>query len=385
MANLTAALLGLTLVCALAFLYPYLLYPLILRALPSRFKKDGAVNPAGPQPGAALLMCAYNEEASLPAKIENLRRMKRECPDLAIYAYSDCSSDRTNELLESARDILTPIIGTERAGKVRGMYHLIGLTDAEVAVFTDANVMVDEGSLTNLLNYFRDPKVGAVAATLIYEDKEDGEHSATSEVGGAYWKLEEHIKKLESDSGSMMGADGAFFARRRAGYPEIPADLVDDMAVSIGVLFDGQRCISAHDVIGREHSVTNRAEEFRRKRRIACGSYSTYRYMKPSLRQLDRFDRFKFFSHKLMRWWGGAFLVAGIVAFIGAAVSAGYGLAGTGIVTVGIGIVGALGHWNVAPFGAIYEVLLAVTATGLGVLESLSGGSYATWEPAKTR
>ncbi|MFK7886534.1 MAG: glycosyltransferase [Gammaproteobacteria bacterium] len=375
----------LTLLCAVAFLYPYVLYPLVLRRLPRLDQDTTGAHEKSAVPSAALLMCAYNEEASLPGKIENLRRMKKECPELQIFAYSDCSSDNTNALLEGASDILTPVLGTERAGKVRGMYHLIGLTDADVAVFTDANVMVDEGSITNLLERFRDPNIGAVAATLIYEDKDDGEQSATSDVGGAYWKLEEHIKELESSSGSMMGADGAFFARRRAGYPQIPADLVDDMAVSIGVLFDGQRCVSAHDVIGREHSVTHRGEEFKRKRRIACGSYSTYRYLKPSLKKLSRLDRFKFLSHKLMRWWGGAFLTLGIIAFLGAAASAGFGLAGVGIVAAGGGLVIGLGHLNVAPFGAVYEVLLAVLATGLGVIESLKGASYATWEPAKTR
>ncbi len=385
MSSLTLTLAGLTLICAVAFVYPYVIYPLILKLMPQYSSSQPSQASSAQAPSAALLMCAYNEEASLPAKIDNLRRMKKEWPELEILAYSDCSSDRTNELLQAASDILTPVIGTERAGKVRGMFHLIGLTEAEVAVFTDANVMVDEGSISNLLNYFRDPEVGAVAATLIYEDKEDGDQSATSDVGGAYWKLEEHIKKLESASGSMMGADGAFFARRRAGYPQIPADLVDDMAVSIGVLFDGQRCLSAPDVIGREHSVTHRGEEFRRKRRIACGSYSTYRYLKPSLRALSRLDRFKFFSHKLMRWWGAAFLLAGVAAFVAASASAGYGLAGTGVVALGSAIVVGLGHLNVAPFGAVYEVLLAVIATGLGVLESLKGGSYATWEPAKTR
>lgn len=385
MSNFTLALTSITLICAVAFLYPYLIYPLILRWIPEYSSDDPELVASDESPSAALLMCAYNEEAALPAKIENLRRMKKEWPQLEIFAYSDCSSDKTDELLREASDILTPVIGTERAGKVRGMFHLIGLTDAEVAVFTDANVMVDEGSISNLLNYFRDPEVGAVAATLIYEDKDDGDQSATSDVGGAYWKLEEHIKKLESASGSMMGADGAFFARRRAGYPQIPADLVDDMAVSIGVLFDGQRCLSAPDVIGREHSVTHRGEEFRRKRRIACGSYSTYRYLKPSLRRLSRLDRFKFFSHKLMRWWGAAFLLAGVVAFVAATASMGYGLAGTAVVTLGATMIVGLGHFNVAPFGVVYEVLLAVLATGLGVIESLKGGSYATWEPAKTR
>ena len=385
MTELVILFLTLSMLCGVAFVYPYLIYPMVLRVLPPVAPTKTGDGDCVGTPSVALLLCAYNEEASLPAKIENLRRMKAECPQLQILAYSDCSADATNQLLLDASDILSPIIGQKRAGKVRGMYELVQRTDADILVFTDANVMVDDGSLTRLIQYFSDSAIGAVAATLIYEDNEDFEASATSDVGGAYWRLEEHIKKLESRSGSMMGADGAFFARRRNGYPKIPADLVDDLAVSIGVVFDDLRCVSAPDVIGREHSVTNRMEEFKRKRRIACGAYSTYRYLRSQLRDMKGIDRFKFFSHKMMRWWGGAFLIAGAASLLLALVLAGYGVIGTfallGLATALV----ALGHYEISVFGALYEVLLAVAATGLGVLESLRGRRYATWEPAKTR
>ncbi len=383
MSNTSLVLMALSALCALAFIYPYLIYPLVLRALPRT--KSTPIEAGTPLPSAALLMCAYNEEAALPAKIENLRRMKAEMPQLNIYAYSDCSSDATAELLRGASDILTPVIGEERAGKVRSMQKLVEMCDEDIAVFTDANVMVDEGSVTTLLNYFRDPQIGAVAATLVYEDPDDDVQSVTANVGGAYWRLEEHIKQLESRSGSMMGADGAFFARRRPGYPQIPADLVDDMAVSIGVLFDGQRCVSAPDVIGREHSVSNRAEEFRRKRRIACGSYSTYRYLAPQLKTLSRVNRFKFMSHKVMRWWGAMYVVASIVFALAAAFASGVGGYAAAALALGAGAFVVLGMRQVRGISALYEMLLAVTATGLGVIESWRGRAYATWEPAKTR
>lgn len=383
MTDLAFVCLGAAGLCALAFVYPYLIYPLVLRRLPKAPTAGDGYDDV-PRPSAALLMCAYNEEASLPAKIENLRAMKAEVPDLDIFAFSDCSSDATNDLLNGASDILTPVIGTTRTGKVLGMQKLIKLTDADVAVFTDANVMVDPGSLARMLDYFRDPSVGAVATTLIYEE-EDADGSVTAQVGGTYWRLEEHIKQFETQSGSMMGADGAFFARRRAGYPAIPSELVDDMAVSIGVLFDGLRCISAADVVGRERSVANRDEEFRRKRRIACGSYSTYRYLRPQLKTMSRLDRFKFFSHKIMRWWGAAVLLVGALLFV-----AGLLLAGAGVKTwLALGALSVafvvLGRRDVKGAGALYEIVLAVVATGLGVLESHRGKRYQTWEPAKTR
>jgi hypothetical protein len=130
--------------------------------------------------------------------------------------------------------------------------------------------------------------------------------------------------------------------------------------------------------------VANRDEEFRRKRRIACGSYSTYRYLKPQMRSMSRLDRFKFFSHKIMRWWGAAYLAVALACCVAALFALDLAPAVPAL-ALGIATFVALGRANVKPFGALYEVVLAVIATGLGVLESFRGKRYQTWEPAKTR
>lgn len=367
----------------LLFIYPYTIYPLLLRFFPAA-PPINKVEDNTPQT-CALLFCAYNEEASLTAKIENIRALKAMMPTLEVLAYSDCSSDQTNDMLLAANDVLTPVIGTERLGKVMGMHKLIGMTDADVLVFTDANVSVDPESLQRLRAYFNDPSVGAVGCTLLYDTQRDEQLSETARVGGLYWQLEEHIKKLESRSGSMMGADGALFARRREDYPALPGDLVDDMAASIAVLFQGLRCISAPDVIGYEQSVQSSQEEFKRKKRIACGSYSTYRYLKPQLQQLCIKDKFKFVSHKVLRWWGAAQLLMALLLLILAAASAKLLLPFLALLvaaSTGFAIAVKL-QINIA--SSLWEILSAVLATQLGLLESLRGEKYQTWTPAQTR
>ncbi len=324
----------LAIVSALLFVYRYLIYPLVLRAIPPHRRSACEVTRQR-SPSAALLFCAYNEEASLPGKSRISVCSGRSC---LIWKYSLIRTEARTER-RAAPECLrrpAPVIGLGWAGKVRGMQALVGETNAEVLVFTDANVIVKSGSLPRMLEYFEDPEIGCVAAKLVYSDSSAGT-STTARIGGAYWRLEEHIKGLESRSGSMMGADGSFFARRSDGYPRIPADLVDDMAASMAVLFDGQRCISVLDVYGFENSVSDRREEFRRKRRIACGSYSTYRYFRKDIASMSRMDRFKFYSHKWLRWWGALFLLAAVILLFAAAVLSGHGtqmLAGIGLVSV---------------------------------------------------
>src|SRR3546814_4106513 len=55
-------------------------------------------------------------------------------------------------------------------------------------------------------------------------------------------------------------------------------------------------------------------DEFRRKVRIACQAFNCHRLLRPRLRKLPPLDRFKYVSHKVLRWFGIYFLAAGILA-----------------------------------------------------------------------
>ena len=371
-------------VCLLLFLYPYVFYPLILRLLPKQ-PYHTEQNADISNLSVALAFCAFNEEQVLPEKLRNVRTLKQYYPELQVLAYSDCSDDSTNQLLKEADDVLMPVVGTARVGKVMGMQKLVSMTNKDVIIFTDANVILEPESVPRILRYFSNSNIGAVAGTLSYVINNDASATPTAKVGGLYWRLEESIKRLESDTGSTMGADGSIFARRREGYPVLPGDLVDDLAASISVLFDGLRCISAPDVRAYERSVGISSEEFRRKRRIACGAMSTYRYLLPQLRKLNWIDRFKFLSHKTIRWWGAFYLLFALGFAMLGGWSSGFVpvlimlISGAGV------IVWLLGVKSVPLISPIYEISLALIATGVGVIESLVGRKYQTWAPAKSR
>lgn len=374
---------GLSLTAFMVFIYPYFLYPLVLRMLP---KKACALPPREEAPNvrAALLFCAYNEEAVLEEKIANIRSIKDCFPELEVLAYSDASSDRTNELLRSADDVLIPVISEVRTGKVLGMQSLVDMTDADVLVFSDANVVIEPSQFLRLLQYFENPEVGSVAATIHYYLPEDGS-TTTAKVGGLYWKLEEQIKKLESETGSTMGNHGALFARRSQGYPQLPAHLVDDMGASFAVIFDGLRCLSAPDVVAKERLVAASADEYKRKRRIACGAFSTYQFLKPGLSKMSLVDRFKFISHKTLRWWGAVPLTLSIVFAIMAGGASGYLWTSVALMVSVILVVCFLGAKGVAGVSGVYEVVRAVLGTWLGLRDAINGRTYTTWAPAKSR
>ena len=363
----------------LLFIHPYVSYPISLLLFRERPIRKGAVR--RPR-SAALLFSAYNEERSLPAKLANIAEIKARHPDIEILAYSDMSNDRTRDMLEARADLVRLIPSHERTGKATGMRHMVASTDAEICIFTDANVILDPASIDRLLDYFTDPEIGGVAGTLRYIN--DGD-SLTAEVSGLYWRLEEWIKCRESRCGSIMGADGSIFATRRSLYPMVPPHLLDDMTVSMSTIFAGYRLIHAGDVVAYEKNATAASDEFRRKRRIACRAFNTHRHLWPQItRSFAVADIYKYVSHKLLRWMGLPILILASLCATGAMLIAGKPVWALGLWAVAAAAL-LLARARIRPFSQLAEILWSISAIFVGLTDSWRGQTYQTWAPAKSR
>ena len=375
---MTASLLffALSALSLLLLIYPYVIYPAILRGLP---KRPIVQKPSGHT--LSLLFCAYNEERSIDLKLQNLRELKARMPELEILAFDDGSQDSTRERLSKAADILTLVPGKGRQGKASGMKNLARLATGDVLVFTDANVLLRPDALENLLPYYGDESVGGVCGSLLYVDADT---SPTAAIGAQYWSLDERLRSLEAETGNVMGADGSIFSIRRSLYPEFPDSELDDFVVSLSTVFAGRRLVKAPDVIAFENSVAKPDEEFRRKIRIGTRAYHSHQWMRVSLRKMHALDRFKYVSRKYLRWFGGAFLIAGVV----------FALLGLAIVWPSAAMVAALAGALVT-FGALKmqsgplakaaDVLRALIGTMIGVSRGMRGQVVQTWSPAQSR
>jgi cellulose synthase/poly-beta-1,6-N-acetylglucosamine synthase-like glycosyltransferase len=326
----------------------------------------------------SLLFCAYNEMGGLPAKIENLRALKRARPGLQILAYDDNSSDGTHELLSAQSDLLTVVRGPGRTGKASGMKQLVTLATGDILVFTDADGLLAEDAVERLIPYFGDPAVGGVCGVL----RCSGGNSVTAQVGSSYWGLDEKLRALESETGNVMGAMGALFSVRRSLYPDFPDSVADDFTVSMSVVFQGKRLIRAPDVIVYHESCVERSEEMRRKIRIGARAYHTHAFLRPQLQRMSAVDRFKYISRKQIRWFGGLFLAIAAFSAVGALAAISPLAAAIDILLV-IAAVAASGPGSNLAKGS--EALLLVFATFFGVLKAMRGQTVTTWVPAGSR
>jgi cellulose synthase/poly-beta-1,6-N-acetylglucosamine synthase-like glycosyltransferase len=361
-------------------LHPFVTYPLSLQLLKA---VRGATPKSKPASTAelsfAVCMCAYNEERVIEAKVRNLLALREREPGLSIHIYVDAANDRTAEILSKYADDIDLYVASERHGKTYGMNLLSMRAQSDILIFTDANVFLDLECVADLRRHFEDGAVGCVCGNLNYTN---GATSVTAQSGSAYWRFEEALKRLESDTGSMMGADGSIFAIRRALRRPPPDHIIDDMYVSLMTVVEGYRLVQARDVRAYEESVTHSGEEFSRKVRIACQAFNVHRLLWPHLRNLDLLTRYKYVSHKFLRWLSIYFLALAAVVFVFGLIVAGYPALAVALIAAG-GSGMLLGtRWSIKPFAQIADLLTALAGAGLGVWRSMRGERFQTWTPA---
>lgn len=380
--GLALTLFGMAFLCLFVALFPFGPYQLSLLLA----RRVGAFQPMEPKTASdqkpltfAICVCAYNEEAVIREKIENMLALRKAAGTLDILVYVDAASDRTADIVREYDTEVTLVASEERHGKPWGMNRLVTLTDADIVMFTDANVMVDLEAIDKLRGYFANPEIGCVTSHLSYTNPEE---SATSEVGSFYWRLDEWTKGVESETGSAMGADGSLFAIRRSLHRPTPGHLPDDLYVSMSILCDGYRLVRGADVRAFETHTTNPKDEFKRKIRICCQCISTHRVLWPRLKKLSVWNLYKYLGHRYVRWIGGYFLLASALLFL-AAIWVGYGfvlMLGLTALFLATMLLGTLLSFR--PIQQINNILVAFAGNTLGVWRSYWGEPMATWDVA---
>ncbi|MEL6963782.1 MAG: glycosyltransferase [Pseudomonadota bacterium] len=369
-------------VCLFVAAFPFGPYQITLMLA----KRLGFVKPLKPVSGAtdeplslAICLCAYNEEAVIKKKIENMLALRNVAGKLDILIYVDCASDRTADFVASFEPEVTLVNSDERHGKPWGMNRLVSLTDADIILFTDANVMVDDKAIANLRRYFADPDVGCVTSHLSYTNPGD---TATSEVGSFYWRLDEWTKGLETETGSAMGADGSLFAIRRKLHRPTPDHLIDDLFVSMSILCKGYRLIRGADVNAYESHTTIARDEFKRKVRIACQCMGVHRALWPELRTMSAWNIYKYVGHRLIRWVGGYFLIASALLFA-MAIWVGFGFWSMfAAIAIVAGVILGGSVAKVRMIEQINNILLAFAGNTIGVWRCYWGEPVVTWDLA---
>jgi cellulose synthase/poly-beta-1,6-N-acetylglucosamine synthase-like glycosyltransferase len=378
MMSLEIVLLVLAVICLGLAQHPFVTYPMSLTLMKKLWPHRARPLPPAKPIDFTICMCAYNEEGVIREKLQNLLALKQREPGLEILIYVDAASDQTAKRLRAYAPHISFHVSPARQGKTYGMNLLASRATGDVILFTDANVMLDMEVLDKLRASFADPEIGCVCGNLIYTN--EGE-SVTASTGSLYWRLEEGIKRLEQETGSVMGADGSLFAVRRSLHKAPPDHIIDDMFVSFWVLIQGYRIVQSKDARAYEESASNATDEFGRKARIACQAFNVHRLIWPHIRKLNFVTVYKYVSHKLLRWLCIYFLALSGILVVAALAVAGYTWAA--VVLVAASFIGFIlgARYAIKPFSQIVDIVSSMAGAGLGVWKSVRGERFQTWTP----
>jgi len=244
-------------------------------------------------------MVARNEAVSLETKLRNLAGLDYPRENIEIVVVSDGSGDATAEILGRTPGIrFVPL--PEPVGKASALNRGIAIATGELVVCVDVRQKIDSQALRFLAGNFADPSVGCVSGELVLVS-ESSEAAGKADGVGVYWQMEKLIRRLESETGSVVGATGALYAVRRSLVRPLPAGtLCDDMFIPFQVVRQGYRVVFEPRAIALDGVCSDWRHEFRRKVRTLAGNYQLLR-LAPWLLSRANPLRFELFSHKLLR------------------------------------------------------------------------------------
>lgn len=282
----------------------YIIYPILIWLI-SFFIKSSAVNKSN-FPSVSILISAYNEEKVIEKRVMNLVNQDYDQNKIEILIGSDCSSDKTNEILTDLSNRFSNIrviIFNERRGKGAVLNDLVTLAKNEILIFSDANTEFDVDAIKKLVLHFNNSNIGGVSGKLILIDSKSNFHSGVEEKN--YWNYENFIKESEGKLGILIGANGGIFAIRKSLYTTIPVDkpVTDDFFISLSVLQKGYQFVYEPNAKATEYVAKDLESEFKRKVRFASTNFQTISFFKSLLFNRNFLLSYAFWSHKIIRWF----------------------------------------------------------------------------------
>ncbi len=214
----------------------------------------------GPVDSAVVVIPAYNEELVVGDAIR--AALASDYPDLRVIVVDDGSTDDTAGavLRDFGSNPRVRLLRQRNGGKWSALNAAYAEIEAEVVVAVDADTVLDRDAVRLLAAHFRDPKVGAVAGTVVVGNR----HGLLPRLQALEYTTAQNIDRRAAERLNAMlvvpGAIGAWRteAVRKAGL-YTPDTTTEDADLTIAVIRAGyrvvfeDRAISTTDAVDRLH------------------------------------------------------------------------------------------------------------------------------------
>jgi cellulose synthase/poly-beta-1,6-N-acetylglucosamine synthase-like glycosyltransferase len=291
-----------------AILYVYIGYPLLLYLVNSVIKRS-TNNSRSFEPMVTIIIAAYNEESNLGAKIKNTLALDYPKDKIEIIIASDCSTDGTDEIARSfAISGVRHFRMDKRKGKTAAQNESVVRATGDILVFSDATTLYNRDSVSNLVQYFTDKRIGAVSGELTYVNPSG---SMVGRGTNLYWCYERWLRSKESNICSMIGVSGCMYAVRKFAYQKIAVEMISDFIIALDLYSRGYRTVYGENAKCCEQTHVNSRDEYRMRVRIVVRSLNALWVRREILNPFKfGFYSIQIWSHKLFRYFAPIFLLA---------------------------------------------------------------------------
>jgi cellulose synthase/poly-beta-1,6-N-acetylglucosamine synthase-like glycosyltransferase len=369
-------------------LYSYGVYPAILWAL----AKTG--RPAGDKavslkvwPSVTIVIPAYNEGRQIAGAIEGVLAQDYPADRRQILIVSDASSDSTDDIVRSFADRGVELLRMPaRSGKTAAENAASALIRGDIVINSDASIRLHPAVVRRLVERLADPAVGVASG----RDVSVAGESSSNTVEAGYVHYEMRLRRLETDTGGIVGASGCCYAIRTDLHRvPIPSDLSRDFSAPLTARAHGFRAVSADDAVAFVPRTSSLRREYTRKvRTISRGMETLFhaRHMMDPMRYGD--FAWKLISHKVCRWLVPVTAVPAVIGLLILAPSYRWAalLSAAGVIGALIAIVGALWPESRRMPRAVSVIAFGVAANVAvihAVIRVLRGRDDKVWEPTR--
>lgn len=327
-------------------------------------------------PMVSLIVAAYNEEAVIEAKVKNALALEYPRERLQVIVASDGSNDATAEIAREAGADL--VLDLPRGGKVPAQNAAVAAADGSLLAFSDANSIWKPGALTELLEPFRDPRVGYVCGQVRFIGPDGGN------LEGAYWRYEMKVRELESGLAGVTAGNGAIYAVRAERYIPLGPSGSHDLSLPFALAKQGSYSLYRRKAEAEEKVVPSLEGELARKRRMMIGLWDIV--VGEGMTDIRGYSPLYFFeiaSHRFLRYLSPAFH---LVAFLTNAALLGQGTLYrvSFALQVLVLLAAFAGRWvPLLPFRICRYYLLVTFSIALGFWDRWRKGPPGSWEKAE--
>ena len=297
-------------IAAAAIAYTYAGYPLLLIIL-SKFRGKPVARREF-EPPVTVIIAAYNEERDLAEKLENTLALDYPKDKLEILVTSDCSSDRTDEIVRSfAPRGVRLHRQTERLGKTAAQNAAVEKATGDVLLFSDATTHYRADVLRLLIPSFADQSVGCVTGNVIYSHDHN---SSVSHGTRSYWNYEFLLKKHESAITSLIGVCGCMYAVRKSAYVPLYHEACSDFLMAMTMVRQGLRAVYEPEAVCVEEPNAKANRELAVRVRIITQTLADLWRNRDVLNPFRKgFYAVQLLSHKVMRYLVPVFLIVVLI------------------------------------------------------------------------